>query len=824
MQILCVFLFSSAFSRDLSRMSYDDSDPNLRVPLPLGQAQDVYLHYDLDPTLFEQPSKSEQELVDYLMGLTDVMNMETFNPVNFNLVTSSFSINSKDTDRYVMQEFLDQKVMHEGEAHIWLHVTDYVASSIAGRFGLYDGADRSYAIAAVFNANGYTHTERTNAAHEIGHLFGLDHTHVLSLSYNDVDVNPDLCGGGPNGADCSTKPAIGGSLMSYCQECPDLATHNGGGFKSARPLTSFHPYQAEKIQEHFDQYKHVLPNISRQKLRTFISDAARSNLCAREGQTCSCNGVVYFGPTLSSSNPEIFGVEHVTGSVRCSSGADETFADVFHGKSKSCYCDQGASLYDITYVPTDVDFINAGVGECVIEGCDVTKRCYWDEYTGPDGIGYFTISGQPEWKCKQECLDRNGCNAFNFKNGNCRLFEHAPSTVSNSGMFRGSTCWKRPNTNLHRFPQPAHQIRNVIVSGGGNGNGNGNGGDNNGNGNGNGGDDNGNDGEDNDDEQYVMLDNGELCPSEESLIRTQTECLHAISMLSLETLTQAWSGYNNKKPAGCSFHSQQGKVHYNTNFGNGVGTAKNNLAPICKVINDNPAVWSNWGSWSSCSLDCGGGIQTQYRTCLSGPCIGANSRTQTCNNHACSSSVTCEYVAIPSHQCPSGSLPTCGNGSPGSLCKASLSQNGVPFVINNCGDSDVFRYTCTDNGNGSGNGGSGENGSGNGGSGEGGSGNNGSSGHSYTDFGLGICKSAQGYSVRGLAKDRLTPDECKAVCDSFHDCAGYSTTTRTRGMCYVHGPYTYSNKPDDSWGTSSGEDYTIDHANGLDSMQCYVVA
>jgi len=782
MRILFTFLFIVALSqRDLSSMAYDDTDPKTRIPFPVGQAQDVYLHYDIDPSLLSTASKTEHELVEYLMTLTDIMNRETFNAINFNLVTSSFSINSKDTDQYVMQEFRDQQVMHEGEAHIWLHVTDYLASSIAGRFGLYDGKDRSYAIAATFNGNGYTHGERTNPGHEIGHLFGLDHTHVLSLSYNDVSVNPDQCGGGPNGADCSTKPAIGGSIMSYCQECPSI--YNGGGFKSAKPLTSFHPYQAEKMQEHFDSYKSALPTIQRQKLRTFVPNNDPSfNFCASEGQTCSCDGVVYFGPTLSSSNPIIFGVEHISGSVQCRSGHDKTFADVFHGKSKSCYCHEGADLHDITYTPTDVDFINGGTGECQIQ-CGYRKNCYWEEYNGPQNTGYFTIDDQPEWKCKQECLDRTNCNGFNFKNGKCRLFELEPSGVSNSGTFYGSTCWKRPVASTDRHPQPDYQIRDVIVDG-------------------NGDDSDDCDGDDCDeDPQYVMLGGNDLCPSEASLVQTQEECWHALSLLGLEQLREPWIGHKvGKKPAGCSWDASKDKAHYNTNLNGGLGEAKSSLAPICKIVNDEP-VWSDWGAWSECSVECGGGIQTQYRTCLSGPCVGANSRTQTCNNHGCSGSETCEYVAIPTHQCPSGSLPPCVNVSPGSLCQANLVQNGVAFQVNNCGDSDVFQYVCSDTDDGN------------------------SGGRSYSSVGFGLCNSATGQYIRGLAHTSLTPDECKSFCDERSDCVGYSAPTNGgRGTCYVHGPYTHNDKPDSTWFTASGGDYEIVTGNGLQSMTCYRVA
>lgn len=678
LHVLCFFLYVSAFSRDLSKEAYDISDPKSRIPLPVGQAQDVYVHYDIDPTLIS--AGHEQEIVNYLMTLTDIMNRETFNAVEFNLVASSFSINSKNTDRSAMLELQTLKPLREEESHIWVHVTDYLASSIAGRFDLYTGEDRSYVIAATFDGEHYTHSERANVARMIGHLFGLDYTHVLSISYHDDGViEPDYCGGGPNGAECSTKPAIGGSLMSRCQECPNL---NGGSFYSAKPLTSFHPYQAEKIQEHYDDSKERLANIQRQKLRTSIPKEAESNICANEDEMCSCNGVVYFGPTISSGNPRIFGVEHVTGSVRCASGAEEKFADVFHGAQKSCYCDEGADLHDITYTPIDVEFTKGGTGECVVEGCGTTKQCSWNEYDGPQDIGYFTISGQPEWKCKQECLDRTQCNAYNFKDGHCRLFQNQPSTTSDSGIFSGSTCWVRPTFDEARYLQPAYQIRDIIT----------------------GIPDEDSETTDEDsvkDVQYTMLNNEAVCANEASLIENEADCFHAISELGLETMEEPWVDFmptgKEKKPAGCSFDSSKGMAHFNENLKDGVGLGHMNLAPICKVIYEN-AQWSKWSSWSTCSRKCGGGMQTQLRTCLSGNCVGANSRTKTCNNHACSGSgsPTCEFVAIPSDECPEkhDELPSCGNASPESLCEADFAQNGVAIVINNCGDSDVFRYIC----------------------------------------------------------------------------------------------------------------------------------
>jgi len=478
-------------------------------------------------------------------------------------------------------------------------------------------------------------------AHEIGMLFGVVPTHVISLNYRDVEVNPDQCGGGPNGADCSTKPTIGGSLMSFCGECP----RHGGSYRSAKPLTIFHPYQAEKIQEHYADRKQTLPPISRQKLRTFIPAEAKE--CAGEGETCFCKGVVYFGPTIKSDNPLIFGVEHVTDSVRCSSGPDEAFADVFHGKSKSCYCHEGADLYDITYTPADVEFTNGGIGECVVECSGPT--C-WDEYDNHGPLGYFTITGQPEWKCKQECLDRDECNAYNFKNGNCRLFQRQPFGTSNNELFSESTCWVRPTSEDARYLTPSWQEGEIIVST-----------------------------EKTNDEsvtetndelvtelgyQYVMLENGEVCPNEASLIDNEDECNHAIYEVGLVTKADSWVDdfvkAELKRPAGCSFNFEKGNVNFNTNVDNGVGLGESTVAPICKFFNE-------------------------------------------VSEEADEGSAKCEFVPYRVHPSKWSMIPDCFHFdvkfmTPNTICRANFAHNGVAFVINNLENSatDVFRYKCTE--------------------------------------------------------------------------------------------------------------------------------
>jgi hypothetical protein len=57
-------------------------------------------------------------------------------------------------------------------------------------------------------------------------------------------------------------------------------------------------------------------------------------------------------------------------------------------------------------------------------------------------------------------------------------------------------------------------------------------------------------------------------------------------------------------------------------------------------INDGD--WTAWSSWSACSASCGGGTQTQTRTCTNpsldaggSGCIGSNTQSQACNTTAC---------------------------------------------------------------------------------------------------------------------------------------------------------------------------------------------
>ena len=51
-------------------------------------------------------------------------------------------------------------------------------------------------------------------------------------------------------------------------------------------------------------------------------------------------------------------------------------------------------------------------------------------------------------------------------------------------------------------------------------------------------------------------------------------------------------------------------------------------------------VWGDWSSWTSCSLSCGGGVQTATRKCVppvygGAPCAGDSVRSRSCNTDVC---------------------------------------------------------------------------------------------------------------------------------------------------------------------------------------------
>jgi len=857
--IVILISVASGQGEDLRQTWQDLSNPRLREIYPTGVVTDIYVHFELDPSLTD--ALGEQHMIEYCMSLVALWNQEAYNAANFNLVVSSFSLYHEDVDNTAHRHNQETMPLNEDDAHIWLLVTDITLASIAPIYGLYDGAYNSYAAAATFSGEGFTHGDRSAGSHELGHMFGLDHTFALSLTYpNEVSVDPDYCSDGPNGNDCSTKPSFGGTLMSYCHKCPSLM--EGGSFKSPRPLTSFHPFQAQKIQEHFHARTHLVNmEIDREKLRTFIPSSASSNRCAGEGATCSCTGVVYFGPTISSGNPTIFAVRQTVASVPCTVSKN-SFPNVYYESSKSCYCDSGATLTDVVYLPTEVEFTEVDTGACVFT-CRNSYDCSWEEYDGPKNIGYHTMEDQPEWKCKQECLDRTNCEAFNWKAtgstfgvtvGTCRVYQRPAIGTDRTGIFADSTCWARPTGNA-RIPQPRYQVQ----------------------------------------------DGSTVNP--------------------VPTWSQ-WTDWST-----CSVTCNSGTQRRERTCNTGTGCSGNSMEQrscnlgTCSSTN----VWSEWTTWSVCDKQCGGGLQTRTRSCSGSSCSGSANESRACNEQACADSEGCDWVPVGSSDCPSDdgkSLGQCTtNMSAGDLCEADLvlPNGNSNFDINNCGIYDVFRYECNSatecvptwkavrttecpekpddlpdcratesyqigdlceadrrlpNGDRnyevnncgtiydvfrhtceSGN--------------EvdqstwlawghwsdcdkscgGGTqirerecdGNN-CDGHnvetrvcniavcpetetnlssgSFQFVGHGFCRSSQDSGVQGMAIFTLTSEECERECETRHDCIGYSTAVSSVGACYLYGPYDHTNRPD-GWGGASGSATDISHGNGYSGLKCY---
>ncbi|XP_037041378.1 semaphorin-5A [Bradysia coprophila] len=53
------------------------------------------------------------------------------------------------------------------------------------------------------------------------------------------------------------------------------------------------------------------------------------------------------------------------------------------------------------------------------------------------------------------------------------------------------------------------------------------------------------------------------------------------------------------------------------------------------------AGWTDWGSWSQCSVECGGGQQFRTRTCERGNCDGTSKMARACNTHSCKGVWSC---------------------------------------------------------------------------------------------------------------------------------------------------------------------------------------
>jgi len=759
--------FGSSWSgpRDLRRVTPDLSDPHQRDVAALGDLNDIYVHYHVDGSLLDRPQVGgEQGIVEYIMSLTDVINRDSFNPVNFNLVVSGFSFEFTEDDRDVMNTAVRNKRLHEGEEHIWVFVTDWFASSLAHRWQLYDGDEMSYARINGFGGYGFQHSDRTNIPHEIGHLFGLEHTHNIQMDPHyrrDVDVSPDYCGSGPNGRDCSTQPAWGGTLMSYCHFCGP-----------ARPLTSFHPYFAEQIQEHFrlEGGFDRIGVISFPKLRTFIPSRASSNRCASQGGNCNCNGVVYYGPTFSASSVKIFAVAQSSGNVRCSGGPGLEFPDPFEGRSKSCYCHSGATLTDVSYLPTEVDFTSAGRTPCNFE-CPRAGGCNVE-----------IMRELPEWKCKEECVGDKHCRGYNWNSGSgdCRLWSNTvfDPSADRSGDFSGTTCWRRPEGDAF-WPQARH----------------------------------------------VEIGAGSTT-TRPTTIRPTTPVFTTVAPTTITPTTpdgnqcRVVATFPQTK---CNGGRRIGRFDSPAECADAIPSSPSGFLTFkgrtCKFVEDCPVSRRSASRRSTLyQFEC----ETEPRTTIRPTTTSLTTIRPTTPDGDCNA----DWVRIPREDChlPIGgldNLPDCSRFMDiGDYCEADGQlPNGGFHEINNCGSYDVFRYECTDGRTtqpprtttriltterrttrattpAPSRGG-------------------------FQNMGAGYCRSSSGSMVDGKSHSFKTIEQCRLECESRSECIGYAGfSSGEPNMCYVHGSFDRDDQTN-GWRVRNNNVLDIARTSGQSGRSCF---
>ena len=112
----------------------------------------------------------------------------------------------------------------------------------------------------------------------------------------------------------------------------------------------------------------------------------------------------------------------------------------------------------------------------------------------------------------------------------------------------------------------------------------------------------------------------------------------------------------------------------------------------CMFVNPSVSAevkWSNWGSWSSCSMSCGGGRTERQRTCTGGSgCSGDTIETRRCKSNTCPGgfclvflSVLCVAAEVQWSNWESWSScsKSCGGGksSRGRTCPGGVGCSGV---------------------------------------------------------------------------------------------------------------------------------------------------
>ncbi|WAR10854.1 NETR-like protein, partial [Mya arenaria] len=106
-----------------------------------------------------------------------------------------------------------------------------------------------------------------------------------------------------------------------------------------------------------------------------------------------------------------------------------------------------------------------------------------------------------------------------------------------------------------------------------------------------------------------------------------------------------------------------------------------NNAP-CGVVNGG---WSRWGSWDTCSVTCGGGVQRRHRSCtnpspstLGHSCAGTDEQTNICNTGSCYTQV--RLIGTSNTMYNQGRVEIFYNNSWWTVCDDSFDDNDAGVI------------------------------------------------------------------------------------------------------------------------------------------------
>eukprot|EP00494_Astrolonche_serrata_P002759 UN02765 len=203
-------------------------------------SKNVHLQIIIDQPMITDFGDNEYEAVVYVVKLIDLVNVELYYPLGFNLKIVDITIlDSKVHSQANLNKYLDTIEKYDVPDNIHLvHCmsTRSLGGGIAYIGGLYDQRYR-FGISGNLKGN-FDLWDIVVVGHELGHNFGSHHTHEYSPPI-------DSCG-----IKCPSKPS--GTIMSYCHIC-------SGGMKNVE--AKFDSAVKEKISTVYGSFGYYLDTV-----------------------------------------------------------------------------------------------------------------------------------------------------------------------------------------------------------------------------------------------------------------------------------------------------------------------------------------------------------------------------------------------------------------------------------------------------------------------------------------------------------------------------------------------------------------------------------